>query len=235
VHRPVQRPLPCRRPRVRRAVEAGWAATHRDATNTTDPFMSTKQDQPTSDPMLDASAQSPEPTRDELFHVLRNRRRRFAIHHLERADEPVDVGELATQIAAWENDVPTDAVTSKQRRRVYNALQQTHVPALDETGLVERDRREVELTERAAELDVYLELVDGRDVPWSEYYLGVAGVGALVTGLTAFDFGPFAAVPDVAAAVFLVVVVLVSAAANYHYQHGNRLGEHDRPPELRGD
>lgn len=217
-------------PRATTGVDA-----HRDATSTTDLFMSTKQDQSTPDPTFDSTAQSPEPTRDELFHVLRNRRRRYAIHHLERAGEPVDVGELATQIAAWENDVPVEAVTSKQRRRVYNALQQTHVPELDDTGLVETDRREVELTERASELDVYLELVDGRDVPWSEYYLGVGVVGAAVTGLTALNFGPFAAVPDVAAAVFVVVVLLVSAGANYYYQHGNRIGEHDRPPELRGE
>lgn len=197
--------------------------------------MSTKQDQSTPDATFDSSAQPAEPTRDELFHVLRNRRRRYAIHHLERAGEPVDVGDLATQIAAWENDVPAEAVTSKQRRRVYNALQQTHVPELDETGLVETHRREVELTERAAELDVYLELVDGRDVPWSEYYLGVGAIGAVVTGLTAFDVGPFAAVPDVAAAVFLVVVVLVSACANHCYQSTNRLGEREKPPELRGE
>ena len=175
------------------------------------------------------------PTRDELFHVLRNRRRRYAIHHLKHADEPVDIGDLATQIAAWENDVSTNAVTSKQRRRVYNALQQTHVPELDDTGLVETERREVELTERAADLDVYLELVDGRDVPWSEYYLGVGTLGAAVTTVTALNVGPFAAIPDVGAAAFLSVAVLVSACANYYLQSANRLGERERPPELRGE
>jgi DNA-binding transcriptional ArsR family regulator len=175
------------------------------------------------------------PTRDELFHVLRNQRRRFAIHYLKRADEPVDVGDLATQIAAWENDVSTNAVTSKQRRRVYNALQQTHVPELDDVGLVETERRNVWLTDRAADLDVYLELVDGRDVPWSEYYLGVGALGAAVTAVTALNVGPFASVPDVAAAVFLSVVLLVSACANYYYQRSSRLGGADEPPELRGE
>ena len=208
--------------------------------------MSTRQDQPTADPTRDESTQQPDPTRDEstqppdptrdeLFHVLRNRRRRYAIHHLKHADDPVDVGDLATQIAAWENDVPTDAVTSKQRRRVYNALQQTHVPELDDTGLVETERRDVELTDRAAELDVYLELVDGRDVPWSEYYLGVGAFGAAATAATALNVGPFAAIPDASAAVFLTVAVLVSACANHYYQGTNRLGEREKPPELRGE
>ncbi|WP_323674399.1 hypothetical protein [Halorubellus sp. PRR65] len=196
--------------------------------------MSTTPDSPTTQATFDPSDDDG-PTRDELFHVLRNRRRRYAIHHLKRADEPVDVGDLATQVAAWENDVPVEAVTSKQRRRVYNALQQTHVPELDDTGLVETERREVELTERAAELDVYLELVDGRDIPWSEYYLGIGALGAAVTAVTALNVGPFAGIPDVGAGLFLSVTLLVSACANHYYQGANRLGEREKPPELRGD
>lgn len=196
--------------------------------------MSTTPDDPTTKSTLGPNDDAG-PTRDELFHVLRNRRRRYAIHHLKRADEPVDVGELATQVAAWENDVAPDAVTSRQRRRVYNALQQTHVPELDDVGLVETDRRDVELTDRAADLDVYLELVDGRDIPWSEYYLGIGALGAAVTAVTALDVGPFVGVPDVGAAVFLSVAVLVSACANLYYQHGTQLGEQERPPELRGE
>ncbi|NHN41803.1 hypothetical protein G9C85_09195 [Halorubellus sp. JP-L1] len=197
--------------------------------------MSTTQDSTTTTQTPLGASDADAPTRDELFHVLRNRRRRYAIHHLKRANEPVDVGDLATQVAAWENDVPTEAVTSKQRRRVYNALQQTHVPELDDTGLVETERREVELTERAADLDVYLELVDGRDIPWSEYYLGVGALGAAVTAVTALNVGPFAAIPDVGAAAFLAVAMLVSACANYYYQGANRLGEREKPPELRGE
>ncbi|WP_227133838.1 DUF7344 domain-containing protein [Halorubellus salinus] len=197
--------------------------------------MSTTTKDTTTASTLGPRGESTEPTRDELFHVLRNQRRRFAIHYLKRADAPVDVGDLATQIAAWENDVSTNAVTSKQRRRVYNALQQTHVPELDDVGLVETERRDVWLTDRAADLDVYLELVDGRDVPWSEYYLGIGALGAAVTAITALNVGPFASVPDVAAAVFLSIVVLVSACANHYYQGANRLGEREKPPEIRGE
>jgi hypothetical protein len=174
------------------------------------------------------------PTRDELFHVLRNRRRRFAIHHLKRTSEPVDVGDLATQVAAWENEVAVEEVTSKQRRRVYNALQQTHVPELDDTGLVEVDRREVSLTDRAEQLDVYLEVVPGEDIPWSEYYLGLGIVGLAALAVVGLDVGFFAAVPDIAAGAFLAVAFVASAAANYYYQHENLVGGPAEPPELRG-
>jgi DNA-binding transcriptional ArsR family regulator len=174
------------------------------------------------------------PTRDQLFHVLRNQRRRFAIQHLKATSEPVDVGDLATQIAAWENEVPVEAVTSRQRRRVYNALQQTHVPELEETGIVDVDRREVELTERAADLDIYLEVVPGEDIPWSEYYLALGGVGIAVVAVTWLNVGPFELIPDIASGAFLAVAFLVSAGANYYDQHESLLGGTDEPPELRG-
>lgn len=173
------------------------------------------------------------PSPDELFHVLRNQRRRFTIHYLKQANGPVDVGELATQVAAWENEVAVDAVTSKQRRRVYNALQQTHIDELDETGLVEVNRREVSLTERARDLDVYLDIVPGKDIPWSEYYLALGAVSTAAIIVTWLNIGLFAAVPDSAMGICLAVTLLVSGAVNYYDQHQNRLGDQEKPPELR--
>jgi hypothetical protein len=177
----------------------------------------------------------PAPTRDDLFHVLRNHRRRFAIHHLKRETEPIDVGDLATQVAAWENEVPAEEVTSKQRRRVYNSLQQTHIPELDETGIVEVDRREVRLTERAEHLDIYLEVVPGDDIPWSTYYLALGAVGLSVLGVVGLNVGPFGAVPDIAAGAFLVITLVVSACANYYYQNQNLVGGSQTPPEVGGE
>jgi DNA-binding transcriptional ArsR family regulator len=175
------------------------------------------------------------PTRDELFHVLRNRRRRFAIHHLKQAPEPVDVGDLATQVAAWENGVSTREVTSRQRRRVYNALQQTHLSELSRMGLVEVERREVTLTDRAEDLDIYLEIVPRQDIPWSEYYLALGSIGLAMTVVTWLNVGPFALLSDIAAGVFLSVTLFVSAVANYYTQYESRLGDAEKPPELRGE
>jgi hypothetical protein len=173
--------------------------------------------------------------RDELFHVLRNQRRRFAIHHLKRAERPVDVGDLATQVAAWENEVPVEEVTSQQRRRVYNALQQTHVPELDQTGIVEVDRRDVTLTDRADELDIYLEVVPAQDIPWSEYYLGLAAVSVALLSAAAFNIGPFEVVPDAGVGTFVAVALFVSACAHYCLQHESLVGCADAPPEVRGE
>jgi hypothetical protein len=170
-----------------------------------------------------------------MFHVLRNQRRRYAIHYLKYTSEPIDVGDLATQVAAWENEVPVEEVTSKQRRRVYNSLKQTHIPNLTENEFVEEDRGEVALTEQAEKLDIYLELVPEKDIPWSEYYLGIGAVGLAALVVTGLDFGPFAAFSDGAVGVFLGVTIVFSALAHYYHQHKSLIGDEEKPPELRGD
>jgi len=172
---------------------------------------------------------------DDLFHILQNHRRRFAIHYLKQTQESVDVGDLATQIAAWENGIAPDAVTSKQRRRVYNALQQTHLAKLADSGLVEVNRRDVDLTERGEQVEVYMEIVHAKDIPWSEYYLVLGIVGLAVVVATSLNIGPFAMVPDIGVEVFLSVTVIVSALGNLYTQHASQLGNSTKPPELRGE
>ena len=134
--------------------------------------------QPDSGPRSEPSPE-PEITEDELFDVLSNRRRRYAVHLLEREDEPLRLGPLAEQIAAWENGIEPYAVSSAQRKRVYTALQQIHLPRMDEAGIVAFDDRAglVEATEAMDAMDVYVDLVEGRDIPWSGYYLGLSTIG----------------------------------------------------------
>src|SRR6056297_1412574 len=92
---------------------------------------------------------------DTIFDLLSNPRRRFVLHYLKRVEEPVQLTELAAQIAAKENDVPVDELTSQQRKRAYVSLYQTHVPKLEEVGVVtyDADTGNVALTERADEID----------------------------------------------------------------------------------
>lgn len=131
------------------------------------------------------------------FEMLSCARRRYVLHHLLAGDGRGSLREVTTRVAAWENDVAPDEVTSKQRMRVYTALRQSHLPKMDRAGVVEFDPAsgEVALTGDADALEAYLGGPPGDDLPWSEYHLGLGAVGAAVAAAVWLDAFPFAAVP----------------------------------------
>lgn len=173
------------------------------------------------------------PTEHELFEMLSSRRRRHALQALAATDE-IDLGPLAEQVAAWENEKSVAAVTSDERKRVYTSLQQSHLPKLDDAGLVEFDKRSgvVVPSPTLEEYDVYLDVVRGDDIPWNEYYLGLSAVGAAVLTAAAVDAYPFAMLPDVAWGVFVVVAFFVSACCHTYLAPKMHLGGGDGPPEV---
>lgn len=174
-------------------------------------------------------------TEDELFDVLSNRRRRYAVHLLEREEQPLQLGPLAEQIAAWEHGIDPEAVTCAQRKRVYTALQQIHLPRMDEAGIVTYDDRAgiIEATEAMDAMDVYVDLVEGRDIPWSGYYLGLSTIGLCVLAAAWAGVWPLAALPDVAVGIFVLVSMAVFAVGHHYYMRRQRLGRTEKPPELR--
>jgi len=74
---------------------------------------------------------------DQIFDILKNQRRRHVLRYLEEADDEVRLGELADQIAAWENDKDVSQITSQERKRVYVGLYQCHLPKMDDMGVVD--------------------------------------------------------------------------------------------------
>jgi DNA-binding transcriptional ArsR family regulator len=155
-------------------------------------------------------------TPDTVFSVLSNERRRHVLRHLHENEES-DIRELSQQLAAWENDVPLEAVTYKQRKRVYTSLHQTHLPALADAGVVDydRDRGTVRLTTRASVLDEYLaaDTDEPTSPPWHSVYLAIAAVGTVATLLAVVDLLP-AAVPHLAIAGGVSVALAVVAGVH---------------------
>lgn len=176
------------------------------------------------------------PSQDQVFEILSNRRRRFVFHYLKRERREVYLRELAEHVAAWENDKPIAELTSMETKRVKTALHQHHLPKMDQSGFVAYDssRETVELADAVADLEVYLDVVPGGDVPWSLYYLGLSVLGLVVLGGAWTDLGPFASIPDLSGAVFIAVVLLVSAAVHTYFNFSRlRLGTTADPPEVR--
>lgn len=181
-----------------------------------------------------ASAQS-EISRDDCFDLLSNHRRRYTLHYLQHNGDQATLGELADQIAAWENDIPQEEVSYDQRKRVYTSLQQVHLPRMDKYGVVRFDEREghVEPGPAVADLDVYLEVVQGRDVPWSVFYAVLAVINAVLIALVTLGVPPFTLFPQTGLAVFVVTTFFLTAVAHtYVTRTEMQIGQTEQPPEL---
>lgn len=83
---------------------------------------------------------------EEVCHLLQSQRRRAVLRYLARHDDPVRLGDMAEHIAAEENDVARDRLTPEQRKRVYISLYQTHIPQLEDAGVIEYDDDHTTLT-----------------------------------------------------------------------------------------
>ena len=170
------------------------------------------------------------PEKDELYDLLSSHRRRYVLHACKQREDPVTLSELAEQIAAWEHDKTIEEITSTERKRVYTSLQQTHLNRMAEAGMIRYEGDEIELTDEAEGLDVYLDIVPPQSIPWGVYYLGLSGLGALVLAGVAVGFVPTETVPEIGWAAFVLLAFLLSSIAQVAENRRNRLDRFDRPP-----
>lgn len=134
----------------------------------------------------DAPDTSDEPapplSKDTIFELLKNQRRRHVLRYLADDPGPVRLRDLAERIAAWENDKPIGALSSDERKRVYVGLYQCHLTKMDDAGVVEfnQDRGLIAVGERAPILYEYLDPGIDDDGSWSLGYLAFAAGGAVL-------------------------------------------------------
>ncbi len=144
---------------------------------------------------------------DQIYHLLQNERRRNVLRYLHDTDGQVSMRDVAEQVAAWENDTTVQALSSDKRQRVYIPLYQSHLPKLDEEGVIEYDqsRGTVQKMPMAETLYRYLEPtttddeeedVEEEATRWERYYLGASGVSATVLAGTSLGLAPFALLPQ---------------------------------------
>lgn len=174
-------------------------------------------------------------SREEVFDVLSSERRRRVLGYLLDVDDRTTLRDLSQVLAAWENDVGVEEITSQQRKRVYTALKQFHLPKMDRTGVIDYDddRGTVTLADAARNLRVYLEIVPDREIPWSEYYLGLGAVSAAAVAAAWMGTLSFGAVPGLVLAGLIALALTLSAGAHVYATRRYRL-ERTRPP-LDGD
>lgn len=149
---------------------------------------------------------------ETAHEILRNQRRRQVIEQLGNHYDPVSLRELSERIAERESGqtpAPRDL-----RESVYNSLRQTHLPKLDDMGIIEydSDRKTVELLASASDVQVYMEVVTSYGVSWADYYRTLGVVGLLLVVVSAADVAVVAEVPPLAWATVFLFVFGVSAA-----------------------
>jgi len=111
------------------------------------------------------------PSRQEIFDVLRNQRRQHIIRYVEQngTNRPFELSDLVDYVTAREPGTAENGNSPTERKRVYNTLRQTHLPKLDEMGILDYDPKtnRIAFTESAADARLYLERAPGNDTPAS--------------------------------------------------------------------
>jgi hypothetical protein len=146
------------------------------------------------------------------FDVLKNARRRFVLEYLREHREPVGLDELTEYVAARETGTDVTKLHEQQRKRVYVALYQYHLPQMDETGVVclDSSRRTVVADTTAEQLYRYLPPYSHPPDRWYRYYLGIAAGGPLLWGSTAILGWAGGVGTRVAVEVFVVALLTCS-------------------------
>ncbi|MFC6875177.1 DUF7344 domain-containing protein [Halobellus marinus] len=177
---------------------------------------------------------SENPSADELYDIFANRRRRYTLHYLQQVDGRTDLGEMAEQIAAWEHKKARQEITSNERKYVYSALQQRHLPKMQDVGLVGFNKRDgtVEPTPTLDEIDVYAEIVEKGNVPWGIYFSGLSAVHFGLLVLVGFNVAPLTAFSDFEWALFFAASFLVSSLVFLYDTKRMKLGNSGAPPEV---
>lgn len=121
--------------------------------------------------------------RDTLFDLLSSARRRYVVRHLLQHGGEAEFAALVDHVAALEVDTSTGELTADERKPVYVSLRQTHLPRLDEAGVVEYDqhRGTVSATGRLAALVPPLRAVDEAAVATDDPPLPLPEGGATVS------------------------------------------------------
>lgn len=147
---------------------------------------------------------------EQIFEILSNERRRLVLQYLQQhpGDDTVDFRTLVDHVAAQENGIIKEQLDSSDRKCVYTALRQTHLPKLDTVGIINFDRRRgsVELNGKAEDVFQYMSYTPERNLFWSRVYLAVAVLSGFSVLLLASGIGPFGTIPTATLSILITGV-----------------------------
>ncbi|MFC6724306.1 ArsR family transcriptional regulator, partial [Halobium palmae] len=135
---------------------------------------------------------------DDAFDLLANGRRRRVVEHLCASEGPIALSEVAKRLAAAETET-ADAADGRYKS-VYVSLQQTHLPKLEDAGVLEYDEddREVAAGPLLGEISSYVEDDDPAPVTTrrNDLAAGVCALGAVLFGAKTVGVPGLGALPS---------------------------------------
>jgi hypothetical protein len=155
---------------------------------------------------------------EEVLELLASPRRLHLLNYLLDRGGKARLRELSRDIVASETDTAPEELDSGEIKRVYVSLYQTHVPVLQEHGVIEYDdtERVVSLDDRAGEVVAILEHQGEKRRRWAVYY---TVVGLILVAFVLVYASSLVSIPAAVLAVITVgaaVTLLVLATVHYY-------------------
>lgn len=156
-------------------------------------------------------------SQDLVFDLLSSPRRRFVLYYLRSESESIALTTLADEVASWEYETPVEELTEQERKRAYVSLYQTHIPKLDDAGIVayDTDSGVVTLADQANTIEAYLPRADGPEIPWEFVYpsLTVVCIGLFAAAL--IEIGPLVSFTMTVAGALILLFFGVTSVAHF--------------------
>jgi len=113
-----------------------------------------------------------------VLHLLQNSRRRALLKVLRKVGGRSSLREVVRKIAEVEGVSARGLIES-----IRVSVLQTHIPKMRRAGIIEYDRAtdKVYLLELPPKFRYYLEVVEGKDISWSLYYLVLSIFGVVAS------------------------------------------------------
>ncbi|RKD94920.1 DUF7344 domain-containing protein [Halopiger aswanensis] len=99
--------------------------------------------------------------RMEAFRILASADRQLVLHELVEAEDPTRIGAISRQVAARRHRTPPQQIDEDKVERARIRLIHSHLPRLQERGIIDVDRAENEIS--LAESDATAQLFDAAD------------------------------------------------------------------------
>ncbi|MFB6092310.1 MAG: hypothetical protein ABEK02_04780 [Haloquadratum sp.] len=160
----------------------------------------------------------------DIHDVLRNDRRRLVLERLRAGDGTETVSDLSEHIGEVESG--ESPPPRNVRQSVYVSLHQTHLPKLDDLGIVEYDpdAKTVSIADNADDVAVYMEVVPKYAISWAEYYLGLGLLSALAFVADAIGVPLVRALSPTLIGMGVSLLVVVSAGYQLVEQRQSAIG-----------